>query len=103
MQHYGARLGVSTTAHPRITLAVSTPSGIASGTLAGMDTQEKIRENRARRAVTRRGYRLAKTRRRDPAAWDYGSWKITDPATGSLLLDAPSLADVEAWLNGSAR
>jgi hypothetical protein len=67
-----------------------------------MDTQEKIRENRARRAVARRGYRLAKTRRRDPAAWDYGSWKITD-AGGGLVHDAPSLADVEAWLDGSAR
>jgi hypothetical protein len=68
-----------------------------------MDTQEKIRENRARRAVARRGYRLAKTRRRDRAAWDYGSWKITDPATGGLVHDAPSLADVEAWLDGSPR
>jgi hypothetical protein len=68
-----------------------------------MDTQEKIRENRARRAVARRGYRLAKTRRRDPAAYDYGSWTITDPATGRPVHAAPSLADVEAWLNGSAR
>jgi hypothetical protein len=67
-----------------------------------MDTQEKIRENRARRAVARRGLRLAKTRRRDRAAYDYGSWTITDQA-GRLVHAAPSLADVEAWLAGSAR
>jgi hypothetical protein len=68
-----------------------------------MDTATKVRENRARRAIARRGYRLAKTRRRDPAAYDYGSWKITDPATGGLVHAAPSLTDVEAWLEGSAR
>jgi hypothetical protein len=68
-----------------------------------MDTQEKIRENRARRAVARRGYRLEKTRRRDRAAYDYGSWKITDPGTGGVVHAAPSLADVEAWLDGGAR
>jgi hypothetical protein len=66
-----------------------------------MDNKLKIRENAARRAVARRGYRLGKTRRRDPAAFDYGSWKITDPATGSVVLAAPGLPDVEAWLNGS--
>jgi hypothetical protein len=68
-----------------------------------MDTQEKVRENRARRAVARRGYRLAKTRRRDRAAYDYGSWTIIDPATGGTVHAAPSLADVEAWLDGGAR
>jgi hypothetical protein len=67
-----------------------------------MDTQEKVRENRARRAVTRRGYRLAKTRRRDHAAHDYGSWAITDPA-GRVVRAALSLAEVEAWLDRGAR
>jgi hypothetical protein len=68
-----------------------------------MDTKAKIRENAARRAVARRGYRLEKTRRRDPAAFDYGSWKITDPATGGVILAAPGLPEVEAWLNGRTR
>jgi hypothetical protein len=49
----------------RAHLAVQRP-----GTPAGIDAQEKIRENRARRAVARRGYRLAKTRRRDRSAYD---------------------------------
>jgi hypothetical protein len=61
-----------------------------------MDTQEKIHQNRTRRAVARRGYWLAKTRRRDRSAYDYGSWKITDPATGALVHAAPSLTDIEA-------
>jgi hypothetical protein len=67
-----------------------------------MDTQEKIRENRARRAVARRGYRLAKTRRRDPAAYDYGTWAITGP-TGRPVRGVHTLADVEAWLDGGQR
>ena len=67
-----------------------------------MDSAMKVRENRARRAVARRGYRLEKTRRRDPNAYDYGSWRITNKA-GRVVHKAPSLADVEAWLAGSAR
>jgi hypothetical protein len=62
-----------------------------------------VRQSRARRAVARRGYRLANTRRRDRSACDYGSWKITDPTTGALVHAAPSLTDAEAWLDRSAR
>lgn len=83
--------------------ALSIRGGISGGTLAGMDTATKVRENLARRAVARRGYELHKARRRDRAAFDYGSWTITDPATGTLVFAAPDLAAVEAWLNGSTR
>ena len=43
-----------------------------------MDTTAKIRENKARRAAQRQGYRLVKSRRRDPRAIDYGTYGIVD-------------------------
>ena len=39
-----------------------------------MDKDEKVRENRARRAAERQGFRLIKSRRRDPRAVGYGLW-----------------------------
>jgi hypothetical protein len=36
-------------------------------------TEQKVRENRLRRVAERRGYRLTKSRRRDPEALDYGA------------------------------
>ena len=41
-----------------------------------MDQGEKVRENRVRRAVERRGLRLVKSRRRDPMAVGYGKYRI---------------------------
>ena len=38
----------------------------------------KTRENRLRRAVARQGFRLTKSRRRDPFALDYGRYAILD-------------------------
>jgi hypothetical protein len=67
-----------------------------------MDVQEKVRENRARRAVDRRGLRLTKSRRRDPAAFDYGDWRILD-GRGIVIEGADhsmTLNDVERWLAG---
>ncbi len=37
---------------------------------------EKVRENRLRRKLERMGYRLCKSRRRDPQAYDYGGYMI---------------------------
>jgi hypothetical protein len=68
-----------------------------------MDTQTKVRENLARRRVARRGLKLAKTRRVDRQAADYGSWTIIDPGTGRTVLAAPDLAAVESWLDGGQR
>ena len=70
-------------------------------------TVEKVRENRVRRQVGRRGYQLQKSRRKDPNAWDYGTYQITDPATSMLVLAdwaigqgyGLSLDDVEVWLD----
>lgn len=71
-----------------------------------MNPSEKIRENRIRRTIARRGYALNKSRRRDPKAWDFGSYQITDPQGGGLVFAnwavghgfGLSLDDVEEWL-----
>jgi hypothetical protein len=61
-----------------------------------MDTADKVRENRARRAVARQGYRLVKIRRRDPRAIDYGKFVLMPPrgvGRGPLTLE-----QVESWV-----
>jgi hypothetical protein len=50
-----------------------------------MDTDTKVRENRLRRMAERRGWQLVKSRRRDPRAWDYGTYGIIDPYTNSWV------------------
>jgi hypothetical protein len=68
---------------------------------------DKVRENRLRRAVERRGFMLQKSRRRDPQAWDYGTYQIIDPDTNYLVAALRvdrgyglSLDDIERWLDG---
>ncbi len=67
-------------------------------------TEEKVMENRFRRALARRGYSLQKSRRRDPRALDYGGYMIIDPGTNSVIAGGSprefsmSLSEVEAWL-----
>jgi hypothetical protein len=61
---------------------------------------EKARENRLRRAAVRQGYRLVKSRRRDPRALDYGVYWIVNE---SNVIEAGhnqglNLDEVEAWL-----
>jgi hypothetical protein len=68
-----------------------------------MDVEEKVRENRARRAAERQGLRLVKSKRRDPRAVDYGVYWVSDAHTG-LLHEGPyqrgfrDLDEVEAFL-----
>jgi hypothetical protein len=52
--------------------------------MAGMTITDKSRENRARRIAERRGYRLEKSRRRDPRASDYGRFQLIDAATDTV-------------------
>jgi len=53
--------------------------------MVGMMTiTDKSRENRARRVAERRGYRLEKSRRRDPRATDYGRYQLIDAATNTI-------------------
>jgi len=65
----------------------------------------KVLENRLRRAVALHGYRLRKSRRRDPRIFDYSGYMIIDPDTGGAIDgDSPfpfsmSLEAVQAWVN----
>jgi hypothetical protein len=45
-------------------------------------TEERVRENRLRRVAARRGFKLTRSRRRDPKALDYGLYWLTDTRTG---------------------
>jgi hypothetical protein len=54
-------------------------SGMAS------DTTEKVRENRLRRMAERQGLRLMKTRRRDPRAYDFGTYMLIDARTDGIV------------------
>jgi hypothetical protein len=63
---------------------------------------EKVRENRLRRAAERQGYRLVKSRRRDPMALDFGRWFLDELDDPSMTIepDGLTLDQVEAWLRG---
>lgn len=73
-------------------------SSPAAGTSDGIDRGEKTRENRLRASAERQGYRLRKTRRRDPRAIDYGTWAILEPFSNSIVGERMTLDAVEAWL-----
>jgi hypothetical protein len=67
-------------------------------------TIDKIRENRLRRAIERQGYRLTKSRRRDPRAYDFGRYMIIEPNRKFVVAGANpnafsmTLDDVERWV-----
>jgi hypothetical protein len=73
---------------------------------AKMTHSEKVRENALRRMAQRRGLRLERSRRRDPAATDFGTYRIVSPRLwrevegGDAL---PSLDAVSAWLVADAK
>lgn len=60
-------------------------------------TEEKIRENRLRRAAARQGLTLHKSRTRDPRALDYGRWRISGPGVD---VECEDVDQVEAYLQG---
>jgi len=69
-----------------------------------MDTAEKVRENRLRRMAARQGYRVQKSRTRDPRARSHGGYCIID-VDGNYAVAGMhpwefcfSLEDVEGWL-----
>lgn len=47
--------------------------------------QEKVRENRLRRAAERQGLLLQKSRRRDPRALGYGTYQLVDARTNAVV------------------
>lgn len=62
-----------------------------------MNQADKVRENRLRRAATRQGLRLSRSRRRDTRALDYGEYSLHNRA-GALIATCPGLDGVEAHL-----
>jgi len=71
--------------------------------------KDKTRETRLRRMAERRGLRLQKSPRRDPGAWDFGTYQLADAREGWIVAEqvagqgyGMSLDDVEEWLNGKA-
>lgn len=61
-----------------------------------MENAEKARENRLRRKAGRQGYKLEKSRLRDPDATGYGTFTLT-PARGKPRT-FKSIAEVEQFL-----
>jgi hypothetical protein len=63
-----------------------------------MDNVMKARENRIRRMLGRQGYTLSKNNRRDPRAYDYGHYTISQ--NGEIVFGATvgrTLDDAEKW------
>ena len=70
-----------------------------------MDTAEKTRENRLRRVAERRGFRLEKSRIRDPRAIGYGRYCIyqdTAGPSGLVKESALPIAETITWVNRAA-
>jgi len=58
---------------------------------------EKVRENRLRRAAERQGLLLKKSRRRDPRAIDYGTYMVVDAVTNTLTAGERMTLDEVEW------
>ena len=69
-----------------------------------MDTPDKVRENKARRAAIRQGLELQKSRRRDPRALDYGGYMLVTLDTNAAVMGqspypfSATLDEIEDWL-----
>ena len=66
-------------------------------------TAERVRENRLRRVADRRGLALARSRRRDPGADDYGLYSLTEKASGEVVVQGLPLEAVERLLAAVVR
>jgi hypothetical protein len=51
-----------------------------------MEASEITREKRLRRAAARQGLRLSKSARRDPAAKEYGKYRVENPGQGGAIV-----------------
>ncbi len=60
---------------------------------------DKVRENRLRRAAARQRCQLVKSRRRDPNAWDYGTYMLVDWDTNGAVMQNADLDDIEERLS----
>jgi hypothetical protein len=67
--------------------------------------QNKVRENRIRRAAQRQGLTLTKSRRRDARATDFGTFMLIDEQTNAVVASGSQysygmdLDAVEAFLS----
>jgi hypothetical protein len=67
-------------------------------------TEEKVMENRVRRVAHRRGYKVIKSRRRDPKAIDYGGFMLIDARKNTVILGGSPIAysatieEIESYL-----
>lgn len=57
-------------------------------------------EKRIRRMAERQRMRLEKSRRRDPHAWDYGTYRLIGADDTAVLSDR-TLAEIEQRLTGA--
>ena len=69
-----------------------------------MNAEDKVLENRMRRAARRRGLQLEKSRAKDPKAIGYGGYQIRNTRTNRVVVGggaypySMTLADVVAWM-----
>jgi hypothetical protein len=67
---------------------------------------DKVKENRLRRVLLRRGLILKKSRRRDPEALDYRGYWVLDADTGQAIAGGKSgmsFGDIESWVQRHER
>ncbi len=73
------------------------------------DQEYKVYENRVRRMAERQGLQLQKSRRRDPRAYDYGTYQLVDVQANGIVAHAGasgyglSLDEVEDYLTVDER
>ena len=65
-----------------------------------METTDKDRENRLRQMADRQGFRIEKSRRREPRAWDFGTYQLIANDTKGVVFSGGggTLDDVEDYL-----
>jgi len=69
-----------------------------------MSSDDKVRENRLRRAAARQGLTLSRSRRRDPRALDFGRyWLANDQGTIQGNPAGLTIDEVEAHLMGTPK
>ena len=61
-----------------------------------MEQKDKVKENLFRRVLTRRGYTLEKSRRRDVLALDFGRYKVM--RKGHVVAGDMTFKDLEKWM-----
>jgi hypothetical protein len=87
-------------------IPLATLTGIARDRRGTVPRDNQVRENRLRRMADRQGLRLEKSRRRDPQALTFGTYRLVDLFTRALVLGDVNhsygldLDEVEKYLTG---